>query len=362
VEVLSCAQHRNVVMLIGYCIEGKRRLLVYEFICNGSLDSHLYEKERTPLEWASRHKIAIGAARGLRYLHEECRVGCIVHRDLRPNNILLTHDFEPMVGDFGLARWQPDGHCGVETRVIGTFGYLAPEYTQHGQITDKADVYSFGVVLLELITGRKAIDINRPKGEQCLTEWARPLLEERGTLPVDPRLENRFSDIEVDCMLHAAACCIRRDPLQRPRMSQVLRMLEGEMIFDANGSPTSAYFAGRLNNYPAYHLMMGPTVREEVKYPNFVSPQSDYHSSHCSPNSTLSNLPYGPMMSSPTMNLSPTSREFNKKLTMVPAYVNHDGVKLSYEALRAAYMDKVSSNNNNVSASAYESYQLGKDF
>lgn len=144
--------------------------------------------------------------------------------------------------------------------------------------------------------------------------------------------------------------------------SQVLRMLEGEMIFDANGSPTSAYFAGRLNNYPAYHLMMGPTVREEVKYPNFVSPQSDYHSSHCSPNSTLSNLPYGPMMSSPTMNLSPTSREFNKKLTMVPAYVNHDGVKLSYEALRAAYMDKVSSNNNNVSASAYESYQLGKDF
>lgn len=196
--------------------------------------------------WSARHKIAIGIARGLRYLHEDCRVGCIVHRDLRPNNILLTHDFEPMVstcckkvifgsvtgsfggmvdflcrfvlkkdfviidtqvGDFGLARWQPDGHCGVETRVIGTFGYmiiiiilavdesesnlflsayytvlcllkfgmffryLAPEYTQHGQITDRADVYSFGVVLLELITGRKAIDINRSKGEQCLTEW-----------------------------------------------------------------------------------------------------------------------------------------------------------------------------------------------
>ncbi|KAG7997583.1 hypothetical protein I3843_01G218000 [Carya illinoinensis] len=122
VEVLSCAQHRNVVMLIGFCIEDRRRLLVYEYICNGSLDSHLYGRHQEPLEWSARQKIAVGAARGLRYLHEECRVGCIVHRDMRPNNILITHDFEPLVGDFGLARWQPDGDTGVETRVIGTFG------------------------------------------------------------------------------------------------------------------------------------------------------------------------------------------------------------------------------------------------
>ncbi|KAJ6711469.1 hypothetical protein OIU79_007833 [Salix purpurea] len=120
VEVLSCAQHRNVVMLIGFCIEDRRRLLVYEYICNGSLDSHLYGRHTEPLEWSARQKIAVGAARGLRYLHEECRVGCIVHRDMRPNNILITHDFEPLVGDFGLARWQPDGDTGVETRVIGT--------------------------------------------------------------------------------------------------------------------------------------------------------------------------------------------------------------------------------------------------
>ncbi|GAY69526.1 hypothetical protein CUMW_289140, partial [Citrus unshiu] len=96
VEVLSCAQHRNVVMLIGFCIEDRRRLLVYEYICNGSLDSHLYGCHQEPLEWSARQKIAVGAARGLRYLHEECRVGCIVHRDMRPNNILLTHDFEPL--------------------------------------------------------------------------------------------------------------------------------------------------------------------------------------------------------------------------------------------------------------------------
>ncbi|CAN0881714.1 Inactive protein kinase SELMODRAFT_444075 [Linum grandiflorum] len=233
VEVLSCAQHRNVVMLIGFCIEDKRRLLVYEFICNGSLDSYLYGHQREPLEWPARQKIAVGAARGLRYLHEECRVGCIVHRDMRPNNILITHDFEPLVGDFGLARWQPDGDTGVETRVIGTFGYLAPEYAQSGQITEKADVYSFGVVLVELVTGRKAVDLNRPKGQQCLTEWARPLLEEYAVDElIDPRLGNRFSEQEVYCMLQAASLCIRRDPQSRPRMSQVLRILEGDMLMD----------------------------------------------------------------------------------------------------------------------------------
>ncbi|KAL4589232.1 hypothetical protein LXL04_002137 [Taraxacum kok-saghyz] len=234
VEVLSCAQHRNVVMLIGFCIEDGRRLLVYEYICNGSLDSHLYGRHREPLEWAARQKIAVGAARGLRYLHEECRVGCIVHRDMRPNNILITHDFEPLVGDFGLARWQPDGDTGEETRVIGTFGYLAPEYAQSGQITEKADVYSFGVVLVELVTGRKAVDLNRPKGQQCLTEWARPLLEEDAIDELmDPRLGNSYSEQEVYCMLQAASLCIKRDPQLRPRMSQVLRILEGDMIMDS---------------------------------------------------------------------------------------------------------------------------------
>ncbi|KAG6523106.1 hypothetical protein ZIOFF_012959 [Zingiber officinale] len=230
VEVLSCAQHRNVVMLIGFCVEDRRRLLVYEYICNGSLDTHLYGRKQEPLEWSSRQKIALGAARGLRYLHEECRVGCIVHRDMRPNNILITHDFEPLVGDFGLARWQPDGYLGVETRVIGTFGYLAPEYAQTGQVTEKADVYSFGVVLLELVTGRRAVDIDRPKGQQCLTEWARPLLEEYAMEEfIDPCLGNDYSDDEIHWMLHAASLCIRRDPHARPRMSQVLRILEGDL-------------------------------------------------------------------------------------------------------------------------------------
>nr|GMC47587.1 inactive protein kinase SELMODRAFT_444075 [Ipomoea batatas]GME02339.1 inactive protein kinase SELMODRAFT_444075 [Ipomoea batatas]GME18770.1 inactive protein kinase SELMODRAFT_444075 [Ipomoea batatas] len=271
VEVLSCAQHRNVVMLIGFCIEDSRRLLVYEYICNGSLDSHLYGRNREPLEWSARQKIAVGAARGLRYLHEECRVGCIVHRDMRPNNILITHDFEPLVGDFGLARWQPDGDTGVETRVIGTFGYLAPEYTQSGQITEKADVYSFGVVLLELVTGRKAVDLNRPKGQQCLVEWARPLLEEYAIEElIDPRIQNCYSEDEVYCMLHAASLCIRRDPQARPRTSQVLRILEGDLIMDSGYMSTTPGYdvgsrSGRMvwsDSSPKYQRYSGPMLDE----------------------------------------------------------------------------------------------------
>ncbi|KAG6589986.1 Inactive protein kinase, partial [Cucurbita argyrosperma subsp. sororia] len=210
VEILSCAQHRNVVMLIGFCMEGGRRLLVYEYICNGSLDSHLYGRNRNPLKWSARQKIAVGAARGLRYLHEECRVGCIVHRDIRPNNILLTHDFEPLVGDFGLARWQPDGDLAVETRIIGRFGYLAPEYAQSGQITEKADTYSFGVVLLGL---------------------ARNLLRKDAISElVDPCLRNCYSDEEVHRMLQCASLCLKHDLYVRPRMSQVLRVLEGDVV------------------------------------------------------------------------------------------------------------------------------------
>ncbi|RYQ83590.1 hypothetical protein Ahy_B10g102334 [Arachis hypogaea] len=214
-------------------------------------------RQQKPLEWAARQKIAIGAAHGLRYLHEECRVGCIIHRDMRPNNILITHDFEPLVGDFGLARWQPDGDTGVETRVIGTFGYLAPEYAQSGQITEKADVYSFGVVLVELVTGRKA---------------ARPLLEEYAIEElIDPRLGNQYLENEVYCMLHAASLCIRRDPHSRPRMSQVLRILDGDMVMDTSYISTPSYDvrnrSGRLWLEPLQrqHHYKGPLLEESLE-------------------------------------------------------------------------------------------------
>ncbi|KAJ7536982.1 hypothetical protein O6H91_12G091200 [Diphasiastrum complanatum] len=232
-EILSSAHHRNVVPLIGYCIEDHARFMVYEFVCNGSLESHLYGRNKPLLEWRSRTRISIGAARGLRYLHEESRVGCIIHQDMRPNNILLTHDFEPMVGGFELARWQPDKGFGVETKIQKSFGYLSPEYSLNGQIAVKTDVFSFGVVLLEIATGKKAIDFARPKGQQCLTEWARPLLEAQSYDELaDTQLVNRYNNYEMQRMLYTAYVCISPDPLLRPSMSQVVRMLEGNVLHD----------------------------------------------------------------------------------------------------------------------------------
>ncbi|XWS21110.1 hypothetical protein CRYUN_Cryun30bG0027300 [Craigia yunnanensis] len=238
VQVLSCAQHTNVVLLIGFCIDGNKRALVYEYICNRSLDFHLYGSNRPSIDWQSRLRIAIGTARGLRYLHEDCRVGCIVHRDMRPKNILLTHDFEPQVTDFGLARWHSDQWIvGSEERATGTSGYLAPEYLDGGRITQKVDVYAFGVVLLELMTGQRISDLQFYKGQNFLSDWFNPLaaLDSNQIMTnifqlLDPCLaSSKVQDYnhQVQAMGRAAFLCLSHDPESRPPMSKVLRMLEG---------------------------------------------------------------------------------------------------------------------------------------
>lgn len=232
VELLRYAQHRNLVMLIGYCDENSHHLLIYEYVCNRSLNWHL-SKENNPsgLEWWARQKIAVGVARGLRYLHEECRVGCIIHHDIRANNILLTHDFEPMVGKFGLPRLQQRQDESTKTEIVGSPGYLAPEYANEGSISFKSDVYAFGVLLLELLTGRKAIDGSLELTQQNLVEWAWPLVLERKYHELlDPRLENLRDSFEIVNMIHAASFCIMEDPSSRPRMNQVLQVLEGDLM------------------------------------------------------------------------------------------------------------------------------------
>ncbi|KAL6519162.1 hypothetical protein OROGR_018482 [Orobanche gracilis] len=174
----------------------------------------IYMRNEKLLDWAVRQKIAVGAARGLRYLHEECRIGCIVHRDMRPNNILLTHDFEPLVGDFGLARMQVDGDSFEKTRIVGTFGYIAPEYAQTGQLCEKADVYSFGVVLIELsIKADPMASSTSPSGHVLLD--ANALYEH-----VDPCLMNCYSEKEVQTMLHCSSLCLQKHPQSRHRMFQ----------------------------------------------------------------------------------------------------------------------------------------------
>ncbi|KAH9709786.1 serine/threonine-protein kinase PBS1 [Citrus sinensis] len=173
VLMLSLLHHSNLVNLIGYCADGDQRLLVYEFMPLGSLEDHLHDlpPDKEALDWNTRMKIAAGAAKGLEYLHDKANPP-VIYRDFKSSNILLEEGFHPKLSDFGLAKLGPVGDKShVSTRVMGTYGYCAPEYAMTGQLTVKSDVYSFGVVFLELITGRKAIDSTRPHGEQNLVTW-----------------------------------------------------------------------------------------------------------------------------------------------------------------------------------------------
>ncbi|KAH9551878.1 hypothetical protein CY35_09G036800 [Sphagnum magellanicum] len=233
VEIISRVHHRHLVSLVGYCIVGSQRLLVYDFVPNGTLADNLHGKKRgLVMDWATRLRVALGSARGLAYLHEDCHPR-IIHRDIKASNILLDNNFEAQVADFGLAKAESDAHTHVTTRVMGTFGYLAPEYAASGKLTEKSDVFSFGVVLLELITGRKPVDTRRPPGEDSLVEWAHPLMKlalEDGNVEqlVDPELGNDYDKNEMFRMIEAAAACVCYTASKRPKMSQVVRALESD--------------------------------------------------------------------------------------------------------------------------------------
>jgi serine/threonine protein kinase len=236
VEIISRIHHRHLVSLVGYCISDHRRLLVYEYVPNNTLYFHLHGIGRPVMDWALRVKVAVGAARGIAYLHEDCQPR-IIHRDIKSSNILLDNNFEARVADFGLAKLALDANTHVTTRVMGTFGYMAPEYASSGKLTDKSDVYSFGVVLLELITGRKPVDTSQPLGDESLVEWARPLLNHAMDTQnfdelVDPRLETNYVDSEMFRMIEASAACIRHSAAKRPRMGQVLRAFDGMATSD----------------------------------------------------------------------------------------------------------------------------------
>ncbi|XP_074296085.1 proline-rich receptor-like protein kinase PERK8 [Silene latifolia] len=229
VEIISRIHHRHLVSLVGYCIWESKRLLVYDYVPNNTLYFHLHGEGKPVMDWATRVKIAVGAARGITYLHEDCHPR-IIHRDIKSSNILIDDNYEAQVSDFGLAKLAMDAETHVSTRVMGTFGYMAPEYATTGKLTEKSDVYSFGVVLLELITGRKPVDSSQPLGEESLVEWARPLLThslDTGVFEelVDPRLNKNYIESEMFRMTEAAAACVRHSSSKRPRMGQVVRAL-----------------------------------------------------------------------------------------------------------------------------------------
>ncbi|KAJ6936887.1 hypothetical protein NC652_011543 [Populus alba x Populus x berolinensis] len=235
VEIISRVHHRHLVSLVGYCIEGGQRLLVYEFVPNSTLEFHLHGKGHPTMGWPTRLKIALGSARGLAYLHEDCHPR-IIHRDIKAANILLDYSFEAMVADFGLAKLSSDNYTHVSTRIMGTFGYLAPEYASSGKLTDKSDVFSFGVMLLELITGRRPVDLSGDM-DDSLVDWARPLCAkalEDGNYDelVDPALERNYDLQEMACMVACAGASVSHSAKRRPKMSRIVRALEGEVSLD----------------------------------------------------------------------------------------------------------------------------------
>ncbi|PSS06265.1 Pto-interacting protein like [Actinidia chinensis var. chinensis] len=234
VSMVSRLKHSNFVELIGYCLDGNQRVLAYEFASNGSLHDILHGRKGIKgaqpgpvLSWAQRVKIAVGAAKGLEYLHEKAEPH-IIHRDIKSSNVLLFDDDVAKIADFDLSNQAPDMAARLHsTRVLGTFGYHAPEYAMTGQLNAKSDVYSFGVVLLELLTGRKPVDHTLPRGQQSLVTWATPKLsEDKVRQCVDARLGADYPPKAVAKMAAVAALCVQYEADFRPNMSIVVKALQ----------------------------------------------------------------------------------------------------------------------------------------
>ncbi|KAG9133859.1 hypothetical protein Leryth_017930 [Lithospermum erythrorhizon] len=232
VELISMAVHRNLLRLRGFCMTPTERLLVYPYMANGSVASCLRDRPETqpPLDWPKRQRIALGAARGLAYLHDHCDPK-IIHRDVKAANILLDEEFEAVVGDFGLAKLMDYKDTHVTTAVRGTIGHIAPEYLSTGKSSEKTDVFGYGVMLLELITGQRAFDLARLANDDdvMLLDWVKALLKEKKleTL-VDADLQGDYIDEEVEELIQVALLCTQSSPMERPKMSDVVRMLEGD--------------------------------------------------------------------------------------------------------------------------------------
>ncbi|CAH9084325.1 unnamed protein product [Cuscuta europaea] len=227
VEMISLAVHRNLLKLYGFCMTATEKLLVYPYMSNGSVASRL--KVKPVLEWVMRKRIAIGAARGLLYLHEQCDPK-IIHRDVKAANILLDESCEAVVGDFGLAKLLDHKDTHVTTAVRGTVGHIAPEYLSTGQSSEKTDVFGFGILLLELITGMGAIEFGKSANQKgAMLEWVKKIHQDKNLdILVDKDLRNKYDEIELEEMVQVALLCTQYLPSHRPKMSEVVRMLEGD--------------------------------------------------------------------------------------------------------------------------------------
>ncbi|KAK7350905.1 hypothetical protein VNO77_09948 [Canavalia gladiata] len=230
IEIITTLHHKNIISISGFCLEDNYLLLVYDFLSRGSLEENLHgnKKDYSAFGWQERYQVAVGVAEGLDYLHNACEQA-VIHRDVKSSNILLSDDFEPQLADFGLASLDSSSSHIICTDVAGTFGYLAPEYFMHGRVTAKIDVYAFGVVLLELLSNRKPINNECPKGQESLVMWATPVLKD-GKLSqlLDPNVGDEYDECLIKRMVLAATLCIRRAPRLRPQINLILKLLHGD--------------------------------------------------------------------------------------------------------------------------------------
>ncbi|XVE95553.1 hypothetical protein REPUB_Repub02eG0107800 [Reevesia pubescens] len=231
IEIINTLNHKNIISLLGFCYEDNNLLLVYDFLSRRSLEENLHGNKKDPgaFGWSERFKVALGVAEALNYLHTNSEHP-VIHRDVKSSNILLSVDFEPQLSDFGLAIWASTSSSHITcTDVAGTFGYLAPEYFMFGKVNDKIDVYAFGVVLLELLSGRKPISNDCPKGQESLVMWAKPILSGgKVSQLLDPSLGDGYDRDQMERMVLASTLCIRRAPRARPQMSVVVKLLQGD--------------------------------------------------------------------------------------------------------------------------------------
>ncbi|XP_020573214.1 PTI1-like tyrosine-protein kinase At3g15890 [Phalaenopsis equestris] len=229
VEVLGRVRHKNLLGLRGYFAGGNERLIIYDYMPNRSLLSHLHGHflADAPLDWQTRMRIAVGSAKGIACLHHEANPH-IIHRDIKASNVLLDSKFRPKVADFGFAKLIPDDVSHVTTRVKGTLGYLAPEYAMWGKVSESCDVYSFGILLFEIVSGRKPIERLPAGKKRDILQWARPLMEQGNWEQLaDQRMGGRVDRAQLQSVLFLALKCTDRDPDNRPPMKEVVEVLRG---------------------------------------------------------------------------------------------------------------------------------------
>ncbi|GFP92586.1 probable serine/threonine-protein kinase cx32 chloroplastic [Phtheirospermum japonicum] len=275
VNFLGRLSHPNLVKLLGYCWEDKELLLVYEFMQKGSLENHLFRRGAAtePLPWDLRLKISIGAAKGLAFLHTSDKQ--VIYRDFKASNILLDGSYNAKISDFGLAKLGPSGgESHVTTRVMGTYGYAAPEYIATGHLYVKSDVYGFGVVLLEMLTGLRALDTRRPNGEQNLVDWKKPLLSQRRKLKavMDARIEGQYSTKAALQAAQLTLKCLEPEPRKRPSMKEVLDVL---LQIAAMEKPKDS--KSRSTQFSSHHHRQSPRSHQSPFHPRHLYVKSDVY-------------------------------------------------------------------------------------